>query len=45
MDTGLIIFCSIGVLMFIAYLFFIIKTSRDDQKAKKMEETGRNGKP
>ena len=44
MDTGLIIFCCIGVLMFIAYIFFIIKTSHDDQKAKKLEETGKNGK-
>jgi hypothetical protein len=45
MDTGLIIFCVIGILMFIAYIFFIIKTSHDDQKAKKLEEISKNGKP
>jgi hypothetical protein len=44
METGLIIFCVIGILMFIAYIFFIIKTSHDDQKAKKLEKLSKNGK-
>ena len=44
MDTGLIIFGIIGILLFLAYVFFLIKTSHDDQKAKKLEEIHRNGK-
>jgi len=44
MDTGLIIFCIIGVLLFILYVFLLIKTSYDDQKAKKLEEMSKNGK-
>lgn len=43
MDTALIIFCLIGVLMFIAYMFFIVKTSYDDQKKKKQEKLHPNG--
>ena len=44
MDTGLIIFCVIGILLFITYIFFLIKTSHDDQKAKKQQEMQKNGK-
>lgn len=44
MDTALIIFCAIGALMFVAYVFLIIKTSRDDEKAKKQEKLNSNGK-
>lgn len=32
------IFCTIGIIMFLAYLFFIYKTSYDDQKEKKRQE-------
>lgn len=38
METAMLIFCIIGVLMFLAYLFFIYKTSYDDQKEKKRLE-------
>jgi len=43
MDTGLIIFCAIGVLLFILYVFLLIKTSHDDQKAKKLQDMSKNG--
>ena len=38
MEAAMWIFCVIGVIMFLAYLFFIYKTSYDDQKAKKQQE-------
>ena len=38
METAMAIFCVIGVTMFLAYLFFIYKTSYDDQKEKKKQE-------
>jgi hypothetical protein len=44
LDTGLIIFGIIGILLFIGYVFFLIKTSHDDQKAKKLEDIHKNGK-
>jgi hypothetical protein len=45
MDLALIIICVLGVLLFGLYFFMIVKTSRDDQKAKKLEEqTHKNGK-
>jgi len=44
MEAALIIFCAIGALMFVAYVFFIIKTSHDDEKAKKQEKLNQNGK-
>lgn len=44
MDTGIIIFAVIGTVMFAAYMFFIIKTSYDDEKAKKTEKHKTNGK-
>ncbi len=37
MDTALIIVGVIGVLMFVAYIFLIYKTSHDDQRAKSKE--------
>jgi hypothetical protein len=44
MDGAIIIFAVIGALMFIAYVFFIIKTSYDDEKEKKREKLSQNGK-
>ena len=38
MEGAMLVFCIIGVLMFLAYLFFIYKTSYDDQKKKKQDE-------
>lgn len=35
MDTAIIIFGVIGVILFGLYVFFIIKTSHDDQKKNK----------
>jgi hypothetical protein len=43
MDRVIIIFCVIGALMFLAYVYFIIKTSYDDEKAKKQEKRNTNG--
>lgn len=43
MDRVIIIFAVIGVLMFAAYMFFIIKTSYDDEKQKKREKLNQNG--
>lgn len=45
MDGAIIIFAVIGALMFAAYVFFIIKTSYDDEKAKKQDKLNSNGKP
>ncbi len=45
MDGAIIIFAVIGALLFVAYVFFIIKTSYDDEKAKKQEKLNQNGKP
>jgi hypothetical protein len=44
MDRAIIIFCVIGALMFAAYVYFIIKTAHDDEKAKKLEQGKKNGK-
>jgi hypothetical protein len=44
LDTAILIFCVVGALMFIAYVFFIIKTSYDDEKKKKQQNTQSNGK-
>jgi hypothetical protein len=44
MDSAIMVFAVIGGLMFVAYVFFIIKTSYDDEKAKKQEKAGTNGK-
>lgn len=38
MDRVIIIFAVIGTLMFAAYIYFIIKTSYDDEKQKKKEK-------
>jgi len=38
MDRVIIIFAVIGTLMFAAYMYFIIKTSYDDEKLKKQEK-------
>ncbi|HMQ80081.1 MAG TPA: hypothetical protein PKE39_11055 [Ignavibacteria bacterium] len=38
MDRVIIIFAVIGTLMFAAYMYFIIKTSYDDEKQKKKEK-------
>ena len=38
MDRAIIVFAVIGALMFLAYVFFIIKTSYDDEKQKKLEK-------
>jgi hypothetical protein len=38
MDIAMWIFCIIGCLMFLAYLFFLYKTSYDDQKEKKRQD-------
>ncbi|HWA06603.1 MAG TPA: hypothetical protein VG961_08645 [Ignavibacteria bacterium] len=38
MDRVIIIFAVIGTLMFAAYIYFIIKTSYDDEKLKKKEK-------
>lgn len=43
MDRVIIIFAVIGVLMFAAYLYFIIKTSYDDEKQKKKDKLNQNG--
>ena len=45
MDGAILIFAVVGALMFLAYVFFIIKTSYDDEKAKKQEKLNQNGKP
>jgi hypothetical protein len=44
LDTAILIFCVVGALMFIAYVFFIIKTSYDDEKKKKQQNIQSNGK-
>ncbi len=44
MDGAILIFAVLGVLMFAAYLFFIIKTSYDDEKKKKQDKLNLNGK-
>jgi hypothetical protein len=44
MDGAILIFAVVGALMFLAYVFFIIKTSYDDEKAKKQEKLNQNGK-
>ncbi|HAX49338.1 MAG TPA: hypothetical protein DCX92_10180 [Bacteroidetes bacterium] len=38
MDRVIIVFAVIGILMFGAYIYFIIKTSYDDEKQKKKEK-------
>ncbi len=38
MDRAIILFGIIGALMFAAYIYFIIKTSYDDEKLKKKEK-------
>lgn len=43
MDRVIIIFAVIGTLMFAAYIYFIIKTSYDDEKQKKKEKAEQNG--
>lgn len=43
MDRAIILFCIIGAIMFIAYVVLIIKTSYDDEKAKKKEKQNSNG--
>lgn len=43
MDLALIIVGVIGVLMFGAYIFLIYKTSKDDERNKKLEGMGKNG--
>lgn len=43
MDRAILIFAVIGVLLFAAYMFFIIKTSYDDEKQKKKEKLNQNG--
>ncbi len=44
MDGAILIFGVIGVLLFLAYMFFIFKTSYDDEKKKKEEKLNTNGK-
>lgn len=44
MDGAIIVFAVIGTLMFAAYIFFIIKTSYDDEKQKKKDKLNSNGK-
>ncbi len=43
MERAIIIFAVIGTLMFAAYMFFIIKTSYDDEKKKKQDKINQNG--
>lgn len=43
MERGIIIFAILGTLMFAAYMFFIIKTSYDDEKKKKQDKINSNG--
>ncbi len=43
MDRVIVIFAVIGSLMFAAYIYFIIKTSYDDEKQKKKEKAEQNG--
>jgi hypothetical protein len=44
MDLALTIICVLGILLFGIYIFAMIKTSRDDVKAKKLEnEMRKNG--
>ena len=38
MDRVIIIFAVLGVLLFAAYVYFIIKTSYDDEKQKKLDK-------
>ena len=38
MDRVIIVFAVIGTLMFAAYIYFIIKTSYDDEKQKKKKK-------
>ena len=38
MDKAILVFAVLGVLMFAAYIYFIIKTSYDDEKLKKKEK-------
>lgn len=44
MDSAILVFAVIGGLMFAAYVFFIIKTSYDDEKKKKQDKLNLNGK-
>ncbi len=44
MDGAILIFGVIGALMFLAYVFFIIKTSYDDEKEKKQGKINSSGK-
>lgn len=43
MDRAILIFAVVGVLLFAAYMFFIIKTSYDDEKQKKKDKLNQNG--
>jgi preprotein translocase subunit YajC len=43
METGLIFIGVLGVLLFGIYVFFIIKTSRDDQKNRNNHRIKGNG--
>lgn len=43
MDRVIIVFAVIGTLLFAAYMFFIIKTSYDDEKQKKKDKLNQNG--
>ncbi|MCX7877239.1 MAG: hypothetical protein N2510_01210 [Ignavibacteria bacterium] len=43
MDLAIIIFGIIGVILFGAYVFFIIKTAHDDEKNKKKKHHHQNG--
>ena len=38
MDKAILVFGIIGILMFAAYVYFIIKTSYDDEKQKKLDK-------
>lgn len=38
MDRAILLFGVIGALLFAAYVYFIIKTSYDDEKLKKKEK-------
>jgi hypothetical protein len=44
MDGAIIVFAVIGTLMFAAYMFFIIKTSYDDEKQKKKDKQNSDSK-
>ena len=42
MDRAILIFGVLGALMFAAYVYFIIKTSYDDEKQKKLDKLNEN---